>query len=107
MQLFPPDRKLWAAKKEFIETLKLLEGELKSKPYFGGEKLGFLDIALLPLHCWTYTLETFGNFSIEAECPKIVTWGKRCMEEEFVSSSLPHPHKIYESVVEFKKKMGI
>ena len=74
MQLFPPDRKLWAAKgekhevakKEFIENLKLLEGVLKSKPYFGGEKLGFLDIALLPLHCWTYTLETFGNFSIEA-----------------------------------------
>ncbi|KAL6315049.1 hypothetical protein AAG906_030895 [Vitis piasezkii] len=48
-KLFPPGRKLWAAKgekhevakKEFIENLKLLEGELKSKPYFGGEKLGF------------------------------------------------------------------
>ncbi|WKA13123.1 hypothetical protein VitviT2T_030455 [Vitis vinifera] len=47
--------KIWAtkgaeqevAKKEYIQDLKLLEGVLGDKPYFGGETLGFLDIALV------------------------------------------------------------
>ncbi|KAJ9672819.1 hypothetical protein PVL29_026167 [Vitis rotundifolia] len=111
----PSSYKVWAAngevqeagKKEFIDRIKMLEGELKSNPYFGGETLGFLDIAFLPLYYWFHTLETFGKFSIEAECPKLVAWGKRCMEEEFVCASLPHPHKVYDLVVEYKKKMGI
>ena len=70
---------MWAAngeeeeggKKAFIDGIKLLEGELKSNPYFGGETLGFLDIAFLPLYYWFHTFETFGKFSIEAECPKL------------------------------------
>ncbi|KAJ9672818.1 hypothetical protein PVL29_026166 [Vitis rotundifolia] len=112
--VYPCSKKLWKAKgeeqedgkKEFVDRIKLLEGELKSYPYFGGESLGFLDIAFLPFYCWFYTFEAFGNFSIEAECPKLVAWGKRCMEE-FVSRSLPHQHKIYDLVVEFNKKVGI
>ncbi|KAL3612681.1 hypothetical protein D5086_003701 [Populus alba] len=32
-----------AAKKDFIESLKLLEGELGDKPYFGGKTLGYVD----------------------------------------------------------------
>ncbi|XP_059596420.1 probable glutathione S-transferase [Vitis vinifera] len=66
-----------AGKKEFIDRIKLLEGELKSNPYFGGETLDFLDIAFLPLYYWFHTFETFGKFSIEAECPKLAAWGKR------------------------------
>ena len=115
IQVYPCSKKLWTAKgeeqeagkKEFVDRIKLLEGELKSYPYFGGESLGFLDIAFLPFYCWFYTFEAFGNLSIEVECPKLVAWGKRCMEEEFVSRSLPHQHKIYDLVVEFTKKVGI
>ncbi|KAI3434037.1 GST N-terminal domain-containing protein [Psidium guajava] len=33
-----------AAKKEFIECLKLGESELGDKAFFRGEKFGFLDI---------------------------------------------------------------
>ncbi|KAL0399536.1 UNVERIFIED_CONTAM: Glutathione S-transferase U25 [Sesamum radiatum] len=33
-------------KKELIENLKVLEGVLEDKPYFGGETFGYLDIAL-------------------------------------------------------------
>ncbi|RVW69097.1 Glutathione S-transferase U25 [Vitis vinifera] len=83
--VYPPSDKVWAAngeeeeggKKAFIDGIKLLEGELKSNPYFGGETLGFLDIAFLPLYYWFHTFETFGKFSIEAECPKLVAWGER------------------------------
>ncbi|RVW79443.1 putative glutathione S-transferase [Vitis vinifera] len=92
-------RKIWttkgedqeAAKKEFIECLKLLEGELGEKPYFGGENFGFVDVALVTFSCWFYAYETFGNFSIEAECPKLIAWTKRCMERRVCRLLLQTP----------------
>lgn len=96
-----------AAKKELIESFKLLEGELGEKAFFGGEKLGYIDVVLVPFACWFYSYETSGNFSIEAECPKLMGWVKRCMEKESVSKTLPDPHKIYEFVGVLKKKFGI
>ncbi|KAL6311100.1 hypothetical protein AAG906_005446 [Vitis piasezkii] len=86
-KLYDLGRKIWStkgeeqetAKKEFIECLKLLEGEL-------GE-------ALLR--------------RIEAECPKLIAWTKRCMEKESVSSSLEDPHKVHGFVMGMRKKLGI
>ncbi|CAK9160272.1 unnamed protein product [Ilex paraguariensis] len=48
-KIYSGGRKVWttkgekqeAAKDEFIESLKVLEGELEDKPYFGGETFGF------------------------------------------------------------------
>ncbi|KAK9280201.1 hypothetical protein L1049_013888 [Liquidambar formosana] len=97
-----------AAKKELLEVLKTLERELGDKVYFGGETIGLVDVALLPFSSWFYTYETCGNFSIEAECPKIVAWARRCMKKESVSKSLADPHKIYNDfVLDAKKKLGI
>ncbi|CAH9099127.1 unnamed protein product [Cuscuta epithymum] len=96
-----------AAKKEFIEVLKVLEGELGEKPYFGGEKFGFVDVSLIGFYSWFYVYETFGHFSIEAECPKLIGWAKRCMERESVSKSLPDPHKVYEFALMLKEKWAL
>ncbi|KAF8391049.1 hypothetical protein HHK36_023349 [Tetracentron sinense] len=95
------------AKKELIDCLKLMEGELGDKTYFGGENLGFVDVALLPFYRWFYTYETCGNFSIESECPTVVAWGKRCMEKESVSNSVPDQHKVYDFLLQMKKILGI
>ncbi|KAF8391045.1 hypothetical protein HHK36_023345 [Tetracentron sinense] len=94
------------AKKELIECLKVLEGELGEKPYFGGKNLGFVDVALAPFYCWFYSYETCGNFSIDAECPTLIGWAKRCLEKESVSNSLHDQHKIYAFVLEIKKRFG-
>ncbi|KAF5949878.1 hypothetical protein HYC85_011871 [Camellia sinensis] len=75
-------------KKGFIECLKVLEGELGEKPYFGGEAFGFVDIALVTFYSWFYTYETLGNFSLEQECPKLISWAKRCIEKNEVFPSL-------------------
>ncbi|OVA18840.1 Glutathione S-transferase [Macleaya cordata] len=99
-------KKLWMTKgeehekvkKEFIEILKVLEGELGKKSYFGGAKMGFLDLAFIPYYTWFYTYEKCGKFSIEEECPKLVSWAKKCMEKENVSESLPEPEKVYEEL---------
>ncbi|KAB1995720.1 hypothetical protein ERO13_D13G156800v2 [Gossypium hirsutum] len=95
------------AKKELIETLKLLEKELGDKPYFGGESLGYVDVAFIPFYSWFYALEKCGNFSIEAECPKLIAWAKRCMQKESVAKSLPDQQKVYDFILEMKKHFGI
>ncbi|XP_052187017.1 LOW QUALITY PROTEIN: probable glutathione S-transferase parA [Diospyros lotus] len=83
------------AKKEFKECLKTLQRELGDKLYFAGESFGFMDVALVPYFSWFYTYESFGNFSVEAECPRLVAWAKRCMHRETVSKSLSDPHEVY------------
>ncbi|XAR56366.1 Glutathione transferase, partial [Bertholletia excelsa] len=95
------------SQEELIEVFKLLEGELGEKPYFGGEEFGFIDIALVPFCSRFYAVETFGKFSIEAECPKLVAWAERCKKKKSVSSCLPDPAKAYEWVVYVNKKLGI
>lgn len=114
-KIYDLGRKIWrtkgeeqeTAKKDFIECLKLLEGELGDKPFFGGQNLGFVDVVLVPFYCWFYAYEKCGNFSIEAECPKLVAWAKRCMEKESVSKSLPDQEKVYGFVLHLKKLFGI
>ncbi|XP_062081611.1 probable glutathione S-transferase parA [Humulus lupulus] len=96
-----------AVKKEFIANLKTLEGELGDKLYFGGDKFGFVDLALAPITSWFYSFEICANYSTESECPKIVEWAKRCMERESVAKSLPRPSKIYDFVLLLKKIYGI
>ncbi|KAL5731734.1 glutathione transferase [Ranunculus cassubicifolius] len=105
-KIYEISRKVWttkgeeqeAAKKEFLDNLKLLEGELGDKPYFGGESFGYMDVIFVPFYSWFYSYETFGNFSIEAECPKLIAWAKRCLEKESVSKSLPDQMKVFEFV---------
>ncbi|XP_007022199.2 PREDICTED: probable glutathione S-transferase [Theobroma cacao] len=114
-KIYELGRKIWttkgeeqeAGKKEFIECLKLLEGELGDKPYFGGENLGYVDVVLVPFYSWFLAYEKCGNFSIEAECPKLIAWAKRCLQKESVSKSLPDQEKVYGFVLQLKKIFGI
>lgn len=45
------------AAQEARENLKTLEGGLEGKRYFGGEKIGFTDIAVGWLGCWVRIME--------------------------------------------------
>ncbi|XP_060201051.1 probable glutathione S-transferase [Lycium barbarum] len=115
-KLYDFGRKIWdakgeeqeVAKKNLIDSHRVLEREaLGDKPYFGGESFGFVDVALIGFYSWFYTYEAFGNFSMEAECPKLVAWGKRCMQRESIFKSLPDPHKIYEVILQYRKNVGL
>ena len=94
---------LEVSKQEFFETFKILEGELGDKPYFGGEAFGFVDLSLITFYSWFHVFEVFGNFNIDAECPKIIAWAKRSLQKETVAKSLPDQKKVYEAVVQLRK----
>lgn len=111
LQVYPANRLVWTsdgeaqeqAKKELVGCFKLLEGELGDKDYFGDETLGLADIALVPFCSWFYLLNKFGLNMAEV-CPKLVAWGKRCMQRESVSKALPEGEKLYDFIVEYKKQ---
>ena len=115
MQIYGIGETMWkvkgeegeAIKKEFIESLKTMEGELGDKLYFGGESFGFVDLALVPITSWFYAFEICASFSIESNCPKIIGWAKRCMVIESVAKSLPDPNKVYGYVLLLREKHGI
>ena len=115
VQLYDPGRKiqtksgeeLEAAKKEFVEILKQLELELGDKAFFGGERFGFLDVALVTYTTWFHTYEKCGGFSIGEHCPKLIEWVKRCLEIDFVSETLADQAKIYDFALGLRKVFGI
>ncbi|KAL4598551.1 hypothetical protein ACB092_11G067200 [Castanea dentata] len=110
-KVYEDSRKIWTTKggeqelatKEFIEKLKILEGQLGDHPYFGGERFGFVDLSLISFHSWFYTHEILGNFKMEAECPKIIAWAKRCLQKEFIANTLPDPKKVYEHAMKMRR----
>ncbi|XP_061371519.1 probable glutathione S-transferase [Gastrolobium bilobum] len=83
-----------AAMKELLECLKLLEEKLGDKLYFGGDKFGLVDVALVPLFCWLYTYNFSAILISEAEYPNIIAWAKRCTQRESVSKSFPEEHRV-------------
>ncbi|CAK9143448.1 unnamed protein product [Ilex paraguariensis] len=95
------------AKKEFLEILKVLEGALGEKDYFGGDSFGFVDIIAIPLTSWFDSCEKFGLFKIEEHCPKFSAWMKRCLKRETVAKVLPNPEKVLEFVTSMRKMHGV
>ncbi|KAL3734004.1 hypothetical protein ACJRO7_023367 [Eucalyptus globulus] len=94
-----------AAKKEYIECLKVLERELGDKAYFGGERFGYADLSLIPFYSWLDALGKLADSSIVEECPKLAAWAKRCMQRESVAKSLPDQHKLYDYIIETRKEL--
>lgn len=96
-----------AIKEEQVENLKLLERELGEDLYFGGESIGFLDLVLLTYYTWFLAFEKEVNFSMEAECPMLIEWVKRCLQNESISNFLVDPLKLYDFVLHKRKIAGI
>ncbi|XP_020224134.1 probable glutathione S-transferase [Cajanus cajan] len=92
-----------AAKEEFLEGVKLLEEQLGDKPYFGGDNLGLVDVALITLICYYHNYNICDNFINEARCPKIIAWSKRCTLKETVSKFFPEEKRAKEFVSQKEK----
>lgn len=106
-------KKIWTGKvgehekekEKLIFNLKKLEEVLGDKPYFGGDTFGFLDIALIPFLKWFSTYEAVGNMKLDY--PKLIEWGRRCLERESVSKFLSDEKEVYDFVLMYRKKIGV
>ncbi|EMS58569.1 putative glutathione S-transferase parA [Triticum urartu] len=83
------------------ESLVILEA------FFGGEALGFVDVALIPLTSWFYSYEKHGGFSVEEECPGLAEWARRCGERESVAKVLTPPEEVHDFICLLKKHYGV
>uniref|UniRef100_A0A0E0LH86 Glutathione S-transferase n=1 Tax=Oryza punctata TaxID=4537 RepID=A0A0E0LH86_ORYPU len=83
-------------KEELLDQLKCLEGVLGDRSFFSGDKFGFLDIVLIPFSSMFRGYEQHGGFDLNAECPFLMQWVKRCKEKESVRQVLPDEGEMYE-----------
>ncbi|XP_020218677.1 glutathione S-transferase 3 [Cajanus cajan] len=114
-KVYDTSRKMWLStgeehetwRKELISVFKQLEETLGDKPFYGGDTFGFVDVGLISFYSWFYSFEIYGNFKMEAECPKLVAWVKRCMQRETVSKNLPDEKEIYDHAEASKKALEL
>ncbi|XP_019164738.1 PREDICTED: glutathione S-transferase U17-like [Ipomoea nil] len=96
-----------AAIGEVEEGLGVLEGAFQScskgKKFFGGERIGFLDIALGSLVAWIRVIETFNSikFLDEAKVPGLANWAEDFCGDDAVKDVMPSTEKL----AEFAKTM--
>lgn len=94
---------LEGGKKDLAESMRLLEGELGGKAYFGGESFGHLDLSLVAYYWWFQTLVNIG-LARELELPKLEEWLKRCLLRESVATALPDQDKLGDIILQKRKE---
>jgi len=94
-----------AAFEQAQEGIALLEeafGKLSNgKPFFGGDKIGFLDISFGSLLGWIRVSEKLGNvkFLDEAKTPSLVAWADVFCGDEAVKDVMPETDKLAEFAI--------
>ena len=93
------------AVKEGRENLKILESGLEGKRIFGGETMGFVDIAAGWIGCWAQmTGEIIGINLIDAETmPLLDSWFQDFLGIPLIKECMPPQDKLLEHSKELHK----
>ena len=98
------DQELQKAVEESVANFLLLEEALRTnscfsgKPYFGGDEIGFLDIALGGMAEFLKALQKVTNtvFLDPEKMPLLTAWMDRFLEANGVKEVMPDPAKVLE-----------
>ncbi|KAJ6814620.1 glutathione transferase GST 23-like isoform X1 [Iris pallida] len=92
-----PEEEVEAATKAAQQCLSTLEEALKGKKFFGGEKIGFLDIAVGWFPIWFRMIEEIVGVSLvnKESLPLLDAWFDRFLAEELVKGTCPPKEKLY------------
>lgn len=76
---------------EARELLKLLENELKDNKFFGGETIGFVDIAANLIGHWLKPAQEALELDLlsKEKCPKLWDWCDEFVNHSVVKETLP------------------
>ena len=91
-----------AAVEEAISGLQLLEEVFKKsskgKHFFGGDTIGYLDIALGSFLAWIKVAEEMGSFKLfdEDKTPLLVEWAEKFISNDVVKGLMPEINKLVE-----------
>ncbi|XP_043695218.1 glutathione transferase GST 23-like [Telopea speciosissima] len=79
-----------------LETLKILEKKVEGKKFFGGEKIGFLDIVMGWIPLWLNALEEVGGMKLlDAESlPLLHEWSQNFIQVPVIKENLPPKEKV-------------
>lgn len=93
------------AVKSALEAMKTLEEELKGKEFFGGERVGILDLVVGLIPCWLPALEEVGGFKIlDADAlPCLHAWGDRFLNIPFIKEKWPPSDRLLAYVANLQK----
>lgn len=82
--------------KEAYEGLKCLEKELGDKLFFGGETIGFVDIAADFIGYWLGIFQEASGVTIMTaeEFPKLQRWSEDFVGNNFIKEVLPPKEKL-------------
>lgn len=91
--------------KEAYECLKCLEKELGDQLFFGGETIGFVDIAADFVGYWLEIFQEASGVTIMTaeEFPKLQRWSEDFVGNNFIKEVLPPKEKL---VAVLKAKFG-
>nr|QMS43722.1 glutathione S-transferase [Betula platyphylla] len=78
------------------ESLAFLEKQIEGKKYFGGEEIGFLDLAAGWIPLWLNVMEEVGGMKLlDAErFPFLHEWARNFMEIPLIRESIPPRDKL-------------
>ncbi|XP_042046435.1 glutathione S-transferase U8-like [Salvia splendens] len=91
------------SKEESMEALKFLEDEIKGKKFFGGENIGFVDIAANFIGYWLPIISEVKGVQLitEEKFPNLWRWMNDYCNDNFVKGILPSKDALVER---FKSK---
>ncbi|KAM7485353.1 hypothetical protein LguiA_001362 [Lonicera macranthoides] len=89
-----------------VEALERIEGELKGKIFFGGESIGYLDLALGWISYWLPVWDEVGSMKIidPLKFPAVISWMNRFTNHQVIKNKLPPRDK---TVVYFQERSKI
>uniref|UniRef100_J3L7V3 glutathione transferase n=1 Tax=Oryza brachyantha TaxID=4533 RepID=J3L7V3_ORYBR len=83
-------------KREIKENLALMEGQLRGKRFFGGDAIGYLDVAASGYAYWLEVFEEVAGVSLVTadEYPDLCRWAKEYASDGRVKGCLPDRAKL-------------